>query len=140
MDTTVYFVKNDRIVGVGQGFIAWGLVNGASILESMRSGWKSAQAHQASLGNEKVSRCDLVWREHMSKWFTTAEDLASFEYAVIMDWKIPSEFFEEMNQNNLDARILSERREAGLFKPMTSDELNKVFGASELNQTETSST
>jgi hypothetical protein len=127
MKTAVYFVKNNKIVGVGQGYIAWELVNGVSILESMRHGWDTAQSYYKDLKRGRWSQCDLFWKEQMSKWFTTEEDFATFDYAIVMDYKIPSDWFRELRDKSLNSMVLTDRKQAGQLVTMPDDELEKLF-------------
>lgn len=127
MKTAVYFVKDKKVVGVGQGFVAWGLVNAVSVLECMKKGLDSAQAHYDDLKRDSLSQCDLVWKKHMGSWFTTEEEFMSFEYAIVMDFKIPSDWFKEMQDKSLDAKVLTERKQAGLLDVMPTEELKNLL-------------
>jgi hypothetical protein len=127
MNTAVYFVKDKQVVGVGQGFVAWGLVNAVSILECMKKGFDSAQTHYKELKRERFSQCDLIWNEHMSKWFTTEEEFTSFDYAIVLDFKIPRDWFKEMQEKSLDAKVLTDRKDAGLLVKMPVEELQNLL-------------
>jgi hypothetical protein len=127
MNTTVYFVKDSKIVGIGQGFVAWDLINAHSLMENMKKGLQSAKDFYKSLNRSKWSQCDLAWKDVMSKWYASEEEFHTFEYAIVMDYKIPSEWFQEMKRGTLTVEDLNQRKNNGLLNLMPSEDIKKLF-------------
>lgn len=118
MRTTVYFVKGGRFVGVGHGMVAWSLVNASSMIEVMKAALKDALDYHKQLDRERWMLCDRAWVQQMSRWFTTKEDLQSFDYAIVMDYKIPGSWFKELEAGSLTVEVIANRREAGQLEEM----------------------
>ena len=127
MITAVYFIKNNEIVGAGKGFVAWGLVNPRSMLDCMKRGLETAKENYNALGRESWFQCDLEWKDRLRDQHPDRKSFESFDYAIIMDYKVPREWFDEMLANNLSMEQIAKRKESGELSLIPVDEIRKLL-------------
>lgn len=96
LPTDAVFLKKNKIVGLGACNIGW-YINPEGILGCIYDAWCNAVAHFRVL-DPNMDNYSVYQRgkEKESKYFSTPDDLASFEYVLLYEYYIPREFAESV--------------------------------------------
>lgn len=143
LPTTAFFLKADLIVGAGFCNIGW-FINLDRIWDCMVDAAQSAMDYHSDVNEiaernakryrpctpDDVSRNvenTLRWRKRVEKYFTTLEDLKSFEYMYLYDYKIDRYVVENMLTKKWTNDQFVTMIKTGIFDDKDNEYITKVL-------------